>query len=47
VHAIRATGALQKQFHLAVSGIPSVDPVVGLVGEEDIPMSIDRRAFRE
>ena len=47
VHAVGATGAFQKQFYLAGSGVPSVNPVIGLVGEEHVSVSIDRGALGE
>jgi hypothetical protein len=44
-HSVGAAGTLQKQGDLTGSGIPSVDPVVGLVSEEHVSISIDRGAL--
>src|SRR5688572_17121900 len=46
-HAIGATGTFQKQSYLAGSGVPPVNPVIGLVSEEHVPAPINRGAFRE
>ena len=47
VHAVGAAGAFQKQSYLAASRVPSVDPVVGLVGEEHVSTPIYRRSLGE
>src|SRR5215212_3844831 len=46
-HAVGATGPLQEEGDLTRSGIPSVNPVVGLVGEEHVPVPVDGGALGE
>jgi hypothetical protein len=46
-HAVGATGTFQKQGYLAGSGVPSVNPIIGLIGKEHVSASIDRGAFRK
>src|SRR5689334_10270025 len=46
-HPVGAARALQEQSYLTGSGVPSIDPVIGLVSKEHVSMPINRGAFRK
>ena len=47
VHPVRAAGAFQEQRDLVAASVPAIDAVIRLIGEEHVPLAVDRGTFRE